>query len=78
MINFKRKGKLVPKYINPYKIIEWVGKVTYMFLLPTSMNCIHDHFHVSSLCKYIGDPSYMLRIKEIQLSNDLSYDERLI
>lgn len=42
------------------------------------MNRIHDVFHVLSLRKYIGDTSYVLRIKEIQLSKDLSYDERSV
>lgn len=36
---------------------------------------IHNVYYVSLLCKYISDPSHVLRTKEIQLFDDLSYKE---
>lgn len=56
MKRFMRKGKLAPKYINPHEI---VGKVAYKLALLTSMEHIHQVFHVLSLHKYISDPSHV-------------------
>lgn len=42
------------------------------------MDHIHRMFHVLSLHKYIGDPSHVLKIENIKLSKDLSYNERPI
>lgn len=78
MMRFERKEKLAFRYIDPYKIMGQVDKVAYRFVLPISMNHIHDMFYVSSLCKYISDLSHVLRTNEIQLSKDLSYDKRSI
>lgn len=66
------------RYIDLYEIVEHVSKVAYRLVLPTSMTYIHDVFHVSSLRKYIGNLSYMLKTKEIQLLEILSYDDRSV
>lgn len=78
MMRFERKGKLAPRYIDLYEIVEHVGKVAYILVFPKSMTHIHDVFHVSSLHKYIGNPSYILKTKEIQLLEILSYDDRSV
>lgn len=71
-MRFRGKGKLSPKYIDPYEIMERVNKVVYRLMLSTSMNSIHVVFYVSSLHKYIGNPSYVLRTKEVQLLKELN------
>lgn len=78
MIRFKRNGKLALRYISLYEITEQVGKVAYRFALPVNMNHIPNVFHVLSLYKYIGEPAHVLRTNEIQLLEDLNYDERLV
>lgn len=55
-----------------------MGKVAYKLVLPISMKHIHEVFHASSFCKYIGDPSHVLKIDEVQFFEDLSYEERPI
>lgn len=50
--------------------------MAYRLVLLISMDRILDVFHVSLLHKYIGDPSHVLMTEEIQLSKDLSYNER--
>lgn len=55
MMRFERKGKLGPRCIDLYEIVECVGKVSYRLPLPVSINYIHDLFHVSLLHKYISD-----------------------
>jgi hypothetical protein len=48
---FNMKGKLAPRYIVPFKIIEKCGEVAYQLELPKSLAGIHDVFHVSQLKK---------------------------
>lgn len=69
-------GKLASKFIGLYEIVKRASKVAYKLVLLASMDHIHDIFHLSSLRKYIDDPSHVLKTKEIQLSEDLSYDKR--
>lgn len=69
---------MAPRYISPYEIVERVDKVAYSLVLPMSMDHIHNVFYVSSLCKYIGNLLHVLMTKEIQLCDNLSYEERSI
>lgn len=75
-MRFKKNGKLALKYISPYEIVEQVGKVACKLVLSKSRDCIHNVSHVLSLRKYIKDLSYVLRIEEIKLLDNLSYEER--
>lgn len=78
VIRFERKGKLAPRFISPYEVIERISKEAYKLALPTSMDQIHNVFHISLLHKYIRDLSHVLKVKDIELSNRLSYKERLV
>jgi hypothetical protein len=48
---FKIKGKLAPRYIRPFKIIDCKGEVAYQLELPPQLSDVHDVFHVSQLKK---------------------------
>ncbi|KAA3466739.1 Retrotransposon gag protein [Gossypium australe] len=52
ILRFGRKGKLSPRFIGPYEIIERVGPVAYRLLLPSELEKIHNVFHVSVLRRY--------------------------
>ena len=58
---FRKKGKLSPRYVGPYEIVERIGEVAYRLRLPPELARIHDVFHVSMLRKYMVDPSHVLR-----------------
>ncbi|KAA0050100.1 DNA/RNA polymerases superfamily protein [Cucumis melo var. makuwa] len=75
---FGRKGKLSPRYIGPYQIIERVGPAAYRLELPMELARIHDVFHVSMLRKYISDPSHVLQVQPIELKEDLGYREEAV
>jgi hypothetical protein len=46
---FRVKGKLTPRYIRPFKIIDHKGEVAYQLEIPPQLSEVHDVFHVSQL-----------------------------
>ena len=76
VLRFENKGKLSPRYMGPYEIVERIGEVAYRLRLPPELARIHDVFHVSMLQKYMVDPSHVLRDQPVELKKDLTYEER--
>ncbi|XP_077222075.1 uncharacterized protein LOC143855912 [Tasmannia lanceolata] len=76
VIRFGKKGKLSPRYIGPYEILERIGPVSYRVALPPALSHVHNVFHVSLLRKYLADPSHVLQTEPMQLEQDLSYEEQ--
>ena len=56
VMRFGKKGKLSPRFIRPYEVIEKVGPVAYRLVLPQELEKIHNVFHVSMLRRYRSDP----------------------
>ncbi|XP_047953477.1 uncharacterized protein LOC125199525 [Salvia hispanica] len=73
---FGVKGKLLPRYIGPYDILEAVGPVAYRLALPPSFGSVHNVFHVSQLRKYVFDPKHVIHQEEMIINPDLSYEEK--
>jgi hypothetical protein len=44
---FKVKGKLAPRYVDPFQILECKGEVAYQLELPPQLSDVHGVFHVS-------------------------------
>ena len=76
VVRFGKRGKLSPRYIGPFEIVERVGPVAYRLDLPKELSRVHNVFHISMLRKYIPDPSHVLEAPEIELRDDLSYEEQ--
>ena len=74
VIQFQKKGKLNPRYIDPFRILERIGPVAYRLELPLESSRIHNVFHVSMLRKYISDPSHALETPPIELEKDISFE----
>ena len=70
-----KKGKLSPRFIGPYEVIEKVGPVAYRLALPPELEKIHSVFHVSMLRRYRSGPSHVVSSKTIDLRPDLTYEE---
>ena len=75
---FGINGKLAPRYIRPYEIIEACGPVVYRLQLPLHLAAIYNVFHVSQLKKCIRVPTEIIEQQEIFGEPDLSYDENPI
>ncbi|WVZ96690.1 LOW QUALITY PROTEIN: hypothetical protein U9M48_042294 [Paspalum notatum var. saurae] len=75
---FKVKGKLAPRYIGPFKIIDRKGEVAYQLKLPNRLLGVHDVFHVSQLKKCLRVPEEQLQVDELNVQDDLTYTEYLI
>ncbi|KAM6546104.1 hypothetical protein CsatB_026840 [Cannabis sativa] len=73
---FGKRGKLSPRYVGPFQILDRVGSVAYRIALPPSLSGVHNVFHVSQLRKYVSDPSHILSYETLGLQEDLSYNER--
>ena len=60
VIRFGKQGKLSPRYIGPFEILERVGTVSYQLALPPSLSGVYEVFHVSMLRKYTPDPTHIV------------------
>ncbi|KAI5335422.1 hypothetical protein L3X38_025555 [Prunus dulcis] len=78
VVRFGKRGKLSPRYIGPYEIIERVGPAAYRLALPANLARLHDVFHISMLRKYISDSSHVLEEQPVELEEDFTYVEQLV
>ncbi|XP_040988927.1 uncharacterized protein LOC121236542 [Juglans microcarpa x Juglans regia] len=70
------KGKLNPRYVGPYEILEKVGAVAYRLELPTELQGIHNIFYVSSLKKsFKKQIPTVVDTRDISLQPNLTYKE---
>ena len=72
---FGKKGKLSPRFIRPYEILERIGPAAYHLALPLELAKLHNVFHVSMLRKYHFDESHILPVQDVQVQSYFTYDE---
>ena len=75
VMRFKRNGKLSPRFIGPYEVIEKVGLVAYRLAFPPDLEKIHNVLDVSMLRRYRSDSSHVVSSEIIELRPDLTYEE---
>nr|GEW16495.1 putative reverse transcriptase domain-containing protein [Tanacetum cinerariifolium] len=75
VVRFGKKGKLAPRYVGPFEIVECVGLVAYRLRLPQELSCIHDVFHVSNLKKCLADLDLQVPLEKIKVDDKLYYVE---
>ncbi|GJY43952.1 hypothetical protein Tco_0432165 [Tanacetum coccineum] len=75
---FGKKGKLTPRYVGPFEIIECVRPVAYRLKLPQELSCVHDRFHVSNLKKCLAEQDVQVPLDEIEIDKNLRFVEEPI
>ncbi|GJW84304.1 hypothetical protein Tco_0157449 [Tanacetum coccineum] len=75
VIRFGKKGKLAPRYVGPFEILERIGLVAYRLRLPEELSGVHDTFHVSNLKKCLADVSLHMPLDEIKVDKTLHFVE---
>ena len=75
VVRFKKHGKLLPRFIGPFEILERVGTVAYRLALPPNMSGVHEVFHVSMLLRYTPDPAHVVDWGEIEVDTDMTFEE---
>nr|GFB69647.1 putative reverse transcriptase domain-containing protein [Tanacetum cinerariifolium] len=71
VVRFGKQGKLNPRYVGPFKVLEEIGKVAYKLKLPEELSRVHNTFHVSNLKKCHADKPLVV------LLDGLHFDVRL-
>ncbi|RVW61452.1 Transposon Tf2-12 polyprotein [Vitis vinifera] len=75
IFRFGKKGKLAPRFVGPFQIDKRVGPVAYKLILPQQLSLVHDVFHVSMLRKCTPDPTWVVDLQDVQISENTSYVE---
>ena len=75
VVRFGKRGKLSPRFIGPFEILERVGTVAYRLALPPSMSGVHEVFNFSMLRKYTPDPTHVVDWGQIEVDTDGTFEE---
>ena len=75
VVQFGKHGKLSPRFIGPFGILERMGTVAYRLELPPSMSGVHEVFQFSMLRKYTPDPAYVVDWGQIEVDTDGTFEE---
>ncbi|KAD2393225.1 hypothetical protein E3N88_40202 [Mikania micrantha] len=76
VLSFGKKGKLVPRYFGPFKILEQIKKVSYKLELPLEFNNVHPTFHMSNLKKYLSDQDLQVPLDDIHIDDTMHFVEK--
>ncbi|KAJ9537587.1 hypothetical protein OSB04_030320 [Centaurea solstitialis] len=75
ILRFGKQGKLSPRFVGPFKIMERIGKQAYRLELPEELSGIHDVFHVGYLRKCLGKYDETVPLAEVKIDERLRYIE---
>ncbi|GJU67270.1 putative reverse transcriptase domain-containing protein [Tanacetum coccineum] len=78
VMRFGKKGKLAPRYVRPFEILERIGPVAYRLRLPEELIGVHDTFHVSNLKKCLRNANLHVSLNEIKIDKTLRFVEELV
>ena len=74
VVRFGKRGKLSPRCVGPFEILERIGTVAYRLALSPNMTSVHEVFHVSMLWKYTPDPAHVVDWGQIEVDTDRSFE----
>jgi RNA recognition motif-containing protein len=75
LMRFQVRGKLAPRFIEPFKILKWKGDVAYQLELPPQLSMVHDVFHMSQLKKCLHVPEEQVPLEDLVMGENIAYQE---
>ncbi|GJX49394.1 hypothetical protein Tco_0276239 [Tanacetum coccineum] len=78
VVCFGKRGKLNPRYVRPFNVLEKVGEVAYKLELPEELSRVHNTFHVSNLKKCYADEPLSVPLDGLQFDDKLQFVEETL
>ncbi|GJV84857.1 putative reverse transcriptase domain-containing protein [Tanacetum coccineum] len=75
VVRFGKRGKLNPRYVGPFKVLERVGSVAYKLEVPQELSRVHNTFHVSNLKKSYSDEPLAVPLEGLHIDDKLHFVE---
>ncbi|GJX98851.1 putative reverse transcriptase domain-containing protein [Tanacetum coccineum] len=75
VVRFGKRGKLNPRYVGPFKVLEKVGSIAYKLELPEELSRVHNTFHVSNLKKCYADEPLAVPLDGLHFDDKLQFVE---
>nr|GEX26027.1 putative reverse transcriptase domain-containing protein [Tanacetum cinerariifolium] len=75
VIRFGKRGKLNPRYVGPFKVLEEIRKVSYKLELPEELSRVHNTFYVSNLKKCHADEPLAVPLDGLHFDDKLYFVE---
>ncbi|GKC85155.1 putative reverse transcriptase domain-containing protein, partial [Tanacetum coccineum] len=75
VVRFGKQGKLNPRYVGPFKVLEKIGTITYKLELPQELSRVHNTFHVSNLKKCYSDEPLAVPLEGLHVDDKLCFME---
>ena len=75
MIRFDKRGKLSPRFIRPFEVLEKVGMIAYQLALSPNLASVHAVFHLSMLRKYTPDSTHVVDWGEFVVDADGNFEK---
>ncbi|GJX03834.1 putative reverse transcriptase domain-containing protein [Tanacetum coccineum] len=75
VVRFGKRGKLNPRYVGSFKVLEKVGSVAYKLKLPQELSRVHNTFHVSNLKKCYSDEPLAVPLDGLHFDDKLQFIE---
>ncbi|GJW33262.1 putative reverse transcriptase domain-containing protein [Tanacetum coccineum] len=75
VVHFGKQGKLNPRYVGPFKVLEKVGFVAHKLGFPQGLSKVHNTFHVSNLKRCYSDEPLAVPLEGLHIDDKLRFVE---
>ncbi|GKB40269.1 putative reverse transcriptase domain-containing protein [Tanacetum coccineum] len=75
VVRFDKRGKLNPRYVGPFKVLEKIRTITYKLELPQELSRVHNTFHYSNLQKCYSDEPLAVPLEGLHVDDKLCFVE---